>query len=288
MPSLLMAVLGLTFMDMDLITLTSADGAQVSLSLHGAHVCSWRTPDGIERLFLSPLSQLDGSAAIRGGIPVVFPQFANRGMLPKHGIARTAQWTLVASEVRENGDGFMHLTMHDSAQTLLQFPYRFTLDLQVTFSGIVLTTTLSVTNTDTQSFDFACALHTYFAAQIAQVSIRGLSTSRYENSLNNGDLRFDDNSLLGIHAEVDSLFFGVEGAVELMTDDSVVTVQQTGFSDVVVWNPWAHGSAAIADLEDDAYQHYVCIESAVIEHPITLAAGAQWRGQQQLSAVSKK
>lgn len=54
-----------------------------------------------------------------------------------------------------------------------------------------------------------------------------------------------------------------------------MSLQQVGFPDVVVWNPWIQGSANIADLEDNAYQHFVCIESAMIEKPVTLGAGAQ-------------
>jgi hypothetical protein len=52
-------------------------------------VLSWVTPDGRERLFLSDKAVFDGSVAIRGGIPVCWPQFAGLGELPKHGFVRT-------------------------------------------------------------------------------------------------------------------------------------------------------------------------------------------------------
>ena len=269
----------------DLHSLTSADGAQLSVSLHGAHVCSWRTPDGVERLFLSPLTKWDGQAAIRGGIPVVFPQFSSRGPLPKHGFARHTQWTLIASEVRTNGDGFIHLRMQDSAKTRQQFPHSFTLDVHLTFSGASLHAALLVTNTGDQAFDFTCALHTYLSTKIAQAAIHGLAGSRYENSLGDSALQFDSHRLLHIDAEVDSLFFQVNTPVILTADDRTMTMQQVGFPDVVVWNPWVEGSAAIADLENDAYQHFVCIESAAVEQPVTLAAGLQWRAEQQLTAA---
>jgi glucose-6-phosphate 1-epimerase len=267
----------------DLITLTAADGAQISLSLHGAQVCSWRTADGIERLYLSGLTDWRSTAAIRGGIPLIFPQFASRGPLPKHGFARLSTWILSDSSVRQNGDGFVHLTLRDSAESRLQFPYTFKLDLHVTFSGKRLNTELFVTNTDAQAFDFTCALHTYLSTEIAQSSIRGLSGCRYQNGVADSHLHFDSSGLLHISDEVDSLFFGVQSRVELVTDDAVVKVQQAGFPDVVVWNPWAAGCAKISDLEKDAYQHFVCIESAAIEKPVTLAPGLQWRGHQQLT-----
>ena len=81
-----------TFRDTPCIRLHS-DGATALVALHGAHVLSWQPADGRERLFLSDRAVFDGQAAIRGGIPVVFPQFAERGPLRKHGFARTAPWT---------------------------------------------------------------------------------------------------------------------------------------------------------------------------------------------------
>ena len=40
----------------------------------GAHCVSWKH-DGEELLYMSSIAKFDGSKAIRGGIPVVFPQF---------------------------------------------------------------------------------------------------------------------------------------------------------------------------------------------------------------------
>ena len=48
-------------------------GDCVEILLHGATVISWKSADGHENLFLSSKSALDGSRAVRGGIPVVFP-----------------------------------------------------------------------------------------------------------------------------------------------------------------------------------------------------------------------
>jgi D-hexose-6-phosphate mutarotase len=39
---------------------------------------------------------LDGSAPIRGGIPLIWPQFGQAGPFPPHGFVRTHPWTLVS------------------------------------------------------------------------------------------------------------------------------------------------------------------------------------------------
>src|SRR5450830_1072291 len=79
---------------MDFLTLTARDGATVSICHQGAHVCSWIPANGTEQLFLSNQSEFREGVAIRGGVPVIFPQFAGLGTLPKHGFARTAPWKL--------------------------------------------------------------------------------------------------------------------------------------------------------------------------------------------------
>src|SRR3712207_1855068 len=60
---------------------------------HGGHVLGW-TPagSGTDRLWLSPTHACGPGRAIRGGIPVIFPQFSDRGPLPKHGLARDRAW----------------------------------------------------------------------------------------------------------------------------------------------------------------------------------------------------
>ena len=78
---------------LDRVTLSSRDGARAEVYLQGAHVTSWRpATDDRERLFLSERSKYCPGGAIRGGIPVIFPQFAAEGPLPRHGFARTSRW----------------------------------------------------------------------------------------------------------------------------------------------------------------------------------------------------
>ena len=48
-------------------------GESVQVLLFGATVLSWKTAKGKENLFVSSKAHLDGSKAVRGGIPLVFP-----------------------------------------------------------------------------------------------------------------------------------------------------------------------------------------------------------------------
>lgn len=78
--------------------------SNAELTLFGAHVVGWSEsvpsssspPLQSQRslLFLSSKAVLDGSKAIRGGIPICFPQFTGLGSLPAHGFARNNVWTV--------------------------------------------------------------------------------------------------------------------------------------------------------------------------------------------------
>ncbi|HBI68939.1 MAG TPA: D-hexose-6-phosphate mutarotase, partial [Massilia sp.] len=63
------AAIQTTYGQLPALLLTAPDGAQACVTLYGAHLISWRGADGRERLFCSAQSALDGSRAIRGGVP---------------------------------------------------------------------------------------------------------------------------------------------------------------------------------------------------------------------------
>lgn len=55
------------------VTATLPTGESVEVLLFGATVISWKNAAGEEKLWLSDKAALDGSKAVRGGIPLVFP-----------------------------------------------------------------------------------------------------------------------------------------------------------------------------------------------------------------------
>ena len=86
------------------VAMSSRDGARAEIYLHGAQLTSW-VPAGSssDRIFLSGRSRFSEGAAIRGGIPVGFPQFAAQGPLPNHGFARVLRWELARADLDDDG-----------------------------------------------------------------------------------------------------------------------------------------------------------------------------------------
>ena len=53
-----------------------------------------------------------------------------------------------------------------------------------------------------------------------------------------------------------------------------------------MWNPWDKRAKVVPDLGYDDYKTMLCVESAVTETPIVLKPMEEWKGYQELSAVS--
>ena len=268
-------------------TLESADGASADIYLHGAHVTSWRpAPDGEERLFLSARSEFSDSAAIRGGIPVIFPQFATEGPLPRHGFARTSLWSLQSLEQRDEGDAVAIFTLTDSPATHATWAAEFSLTLTVRVAGARLQVVLGVENTGAAPFSFAAALHTYLRVRDAEhAEVVGLQGARYRESSAPSLLHIDDDRAVSVVGPLDRVYVNAPRSVTLLEPDRILNVEMMDFADMVLWNPGAAAARGLADMEPNGERVMMCIEAAVVQRPITLTSGGRWNGTQTLQAA---
>lgn len=271
-----------TFGQLPAVTIRAADGAQATVTLYGGHLVSWQTSDGRERLFCSRESSLDGSRAIRGGVPVIFPQFGARGTGMRHGFARVATWQL-ESTGDADGDAWAQfaLTQADLPEAIAAtWPWAFTLRLRVAVKAQALELRLSVHNTGGQAFPFSAALHSYFAIdQLNEARVGGLQRVRYSDETPQDALQAEE--FLQFDDKLDRIYYQLPGALSLQSGGHTLRLEQQGFTDAVVWNPGAQDAAALPDLADDEQPRFICIEPALIQ-PDTLAAGAEWTGRQRL------
>jgi glucose-6-phosphate 1-epimerase len=268
------------------VELEHPEGGRVELSLHGGHILSWTRRGGDDVLFLGSRAAFDGVTAIRGGVPVIFPQFGP-GPLPKHGFARTARWTLAGFRADESRVA-AQLTLRDDAATHRIWPHVFRLELDVELETR-LTMRLSVTNAGDAPFDMTAALHTYLrVADIASVRLLGLHGIRYVDQLAGGAVRDETDTALTVGGPVDRIYAGVSGALRL--DDPAggraVEIVQDGFPDTVVWNPWSQGAAALSDLADHEYRTMLCVEAAAAAAPLRIGSGERWQGMQRIGPLA--
>ncbi len=273
----------------DAIQLTAPDGASATLSLYGGQVLSWKPAGAAEQLYLSARSEYVPGKAIRGGVPVCFPQFAERGPLPKHGFARTLPWELVSQEVGKD-DALAVLRLRDSDATRAVWPHAFELELSVRVSGRLLDIELACENTGDAPLQFTTALHTYLrVADLDAVSVEGLSGLRYFDSIKQAEaLQRMDLLLTGEKGvlDLDRIYFGVKERPLLVAEERrQVLIKQQGFDDAVVWNPGPERCAKLADMPPEGWSEMLCVEAANIGRPIELQPGESWVGRQSLGVL---
>ena len=244
------------------VTIRADDGAVAEVHRHGAHVTSWRPMgDTEDRLYLSARSEFGASAAIRGGVPVIFPQFAAEGPLPRHGFARTSLWSLGGMAREADGAAEAEFVLRDTAETRALWDGAFKVVLAVTVIARQLAITLRVENVGQSPFSFTAALHTY-------LRVRDV----------------DDAERLLVCDYVDRVYVGAPSRLELRERDRSMILEAEGFPDAVIWNPGRERAAALHDLEPGDERRFVCIEAAAVQMPVTLGAGRSWAGTQTLTA----
>lgn len=267
------------------VSLASPDGARALILLYGAQVLSWQRPDGEELLYLSERSGYAPGKAVRGGVPVIFPQFECRGPLPRHGFARTTRWAFAHASTSRT-DALAVLSLNDNEATQAIWPHTFLAELTVRLSVTRLDLELAVSNTSLAPFEFTAALHTYLRVQdIAHVHLDGLHRLRYQDSVR-GTEQVEQHQTLQIHGEVDRIYF--DAARELVLHDGLRRrrISMLGFHDAVVWNPGADKCAALDDMPPEGWREMLCVEAAAIGHPVSLAAGAEWVARQSIECLA--
>jgi glucose-6-phosphate 1-epimerase len=266
------------------VVLSSPGGGHAEVYLHGAHVARWTPPSGADVLYLSPRSRWAAGEAIRGGVPVIFPQFAGQGPLPKHGFARTTAWTLAESSATH-----ALLVLTDTPETRKLWDHAFRAELRVEL-GDALAMTFAVENTGDRLFDFTCALHSYFrVADVTRAEVRGLDAVRFYDKVT-GERHVQLGDRLRFGRETDRVYVRTpdELCVRDPVEERTVMIRKHGFPDAVVWNPGAAKAREISDLGERAYPRFVCVEAACAAEPVRLEPGGRWEGGQVIRVESAK
>lgn len=274
----------ITFHGYEALRLNGPRGAQAVVSRFGGQVLSWTPSDGRERLYLSERAIFDGREPIRGGIPVCFPQFSSQGGLPKHGFVRCKPWQVTAQRC---GDDYALVTLltEDDAATHALWSHSFELELTVMLEADTLDLELGLSNTGEEALTFTGALHTYLQVDaIENVRLSGLCGTNYRDSANGGREGREAAEILTFAGETDRIFLGASQPLSLNDGAGQLGIAQDGFTDVVVWNPWADKGAALADLPPDGWRRMLCVEAAVAGAPLTVRPGEEWYGRQKLMA----
>lgn len=262
---------------MSIETLNAGGESRVEVHHHGAHITSWKNSKGREMIYTSPSAVFNGEKAIRGGIPICFPQFGKKGPLRQHGFARNMPWKLVES-YNSSSDPSLRFQLDSTSDTLAsQWPFRFHVFYTVTLSsdGDTLSIDMTVCNNDDRKFSFTMALHSYFTCNTEETTVPDLDNVSYIDSIDpaadgpkcqKGDITFGK--------EVDRIY--IDTPTELSIPSARLRVVKTNLPEAVIWNPYVEKSAAMGDLPDDGWRSFICVEPARIEEPAVVDPGQSW------------
>ncbi|GGB99693.1 D-hexose-6-phosphate mutarotase [Oxalicibacterium flavum] len=268
--------------------------SEVRIARQGAQVLSWRASDGRERFYLSVQTggakqgEADASTlspAIRGGVPICFPQFSVRGPILKHGFARAVPWTLESLVNHDAERSVAVLTLRDDARTRSIWPCSFVAQLTVALEADRLALTLQVTNSGDEAWPFTGALHSYLHVDdIAKAELAGLQGTHYQDATADNVEVIDPDGSIRIDAELDRVYLAPPASVQLREEGKpALQIGKTGFTDTVVWNPGPQLVQTLKDMPDDDWRHMLCVEAACASAPVIMQPGQTWIGSQVLS-----
>ncbi|XP_016580265.1 putative glucose-6-phosphate 1-epimerase isoform X1 [Capsicum annuum] len=274
------------------VVLREVRGSSAEVYLYGGQVTSWKNDHREELLFVSSKAIFKPPKAIRGGIPICFPQFANRGSLESHGFARNRFWSIDKDPppfpAATSSRAFVDLILKPSEEDLKIWPHSFEFRLRVALSpagDLMLTSRIRNTNIDGKPFTFTFAYHTYFSfSDISEVRVEGLETLDY---LENKERFTEQGDAITFESEVDKIYLSTPTKIAILDHEKKRTfvIRKDGLPDAVVWNPWDKKAKSMTDFGDEEYKHMLCVEAAAVEKSVTLKPGEEWRGRQELSAV---
>ncbi|MFG6138260.1 D-hexose-6-phosphate mutarotase [Halomonas sp. B23F22_10] len=223
-------------------------------------------------LWVTPTPQ-DKPGAIRGGIPLCWPWFADEHTAdesedrsgPMHGPARKADWRLDAVDEHEEGVE-LHLSPLERLHS--QLVPRAVIQANANRLHVELITE----HRGETPVKITGALHSYLAVNDAQACrVEGLAGARYLDKLADFAER-EQQGTLGVRGGLDRIY---HTNAELALDDGHrrLRIARQGSDSAVVWHP---GDDRPADTSAAAARRFLCVESANTRlDPVWLVPGAQ-------------
>ncbi len=223
-------------------------------------------------LYFSSLNQIESRSPLRGGIPVIFPQFANCGNIKKHGFVRDYNWKLV----NENKIQDKHFVEYEYQINEIDFPewkHSAKLNLKAFVIDNIFKISIHILNNGKSSFEFTGGIHPYFKIQSrSSIKLKGLEFCNFEDSF--PEIQFN---LLGENL-IERLYFE-NNDIYFYNGFSNLLIKSTGFQNWMIWNPGKQGAKKIHDLPDDDWDKFLCIEPIVKNKPVLLNPNDKFKGK---------
>lgn len=288
--------------DIVLITHTKS-GANCVLHKFGSHILSYQTGSGKPLIMLSKDAIMDGSTAIRGGIPLCFPQFGQPDKsYPQHGFLRKNKWRVVEGSKFDADDAAgisLELELKDVTEargdgtwgndTGLNVKCIFT----VKIDGNSMNNTLAMENLGTEAFDFQVLLHTYYLVAMGKAldnqlcNVTGFEGYLVDDKVSEETYTQSSDPVTIPDSIIDRVYSPPEGKIDLNLTiaagvNNLVELKAHGSVDGkkvpvsgVVWNPHKIKAEAMGDFGSDQYNDMICVEPGLLANVIPKLEGSK-------------
>ncbi|KAI4967556.1 hypothetical protein ZWY2020_024685 [Hordeum vulgare] len=209
---------------LDKVVLRQGPRISAEVYLYGGHVTSWKDQFEEELLFVSNKAIFKPPKAIRGGIPICFPQFSNFGHLEAHGFARNKIWTVDTDPppfpVPISSRAYIDLILKPTDEDLKIWPHSFE------YHG--------------KPFSLPCISHAFSISDISEIRVEGLETLDYLDNLQDRARFTEQGDAIVFESELDRIYLGTPSKIAIIDHEKKRTfvVRKGGLPDAVVWNPW--------------------------------------------------
>merc|ERR1711997_679118 len=243
----------------------------------GATIISWIV-DGKERIFVSKKAIMDGSKAIRGGVPICFPNFGPWSLGPQHGFTRNSKdWKVLAEPKVDVNSGDVELTLElkDTEETRKMWQgKKFTLLYKIVLKDKSVALNIDVKNEGTEDFDLTFCFHTYFTtADLSSVGISNLSGLKYTDKTVEGWPECEEsNETIGIKGFTDRVYANAPHEIEMKDAGQRIKLTKSDIlKDWVVWIPY-ETAGKMSDMHDNGHLEFVCVEATLASDRVIVAA----------------
>ena len=240
----------------------TAKFSTAEIYLHGAHVTAFQKNGEPPLLFLSRKSIFVPDKAIRGGVPIIFPWFGPRSdgkPGPAHGFARTSEWAVEGTKLRNDGNVQITLALAPNETTRGLGYASFHLRFRVTI-GSELEMELETRNEASEPLPYE---GTTFIDKTDGFKRKKLG-----------------NEPMQIAKETDQVHLTTQATCVI--HDPVwprrIIIGKSGSDSTVVWNPWIDKTKGMSDMAPDDWQGMLCVETSnAADNAVHLPPGAYHR-----------
>lgn len=247
---------------------------RAKVSLLGGQVLSYMANDEEDVFWQNPDICLDGSSAIRQGVPVCWPWFGvldcnpaavadnfqqHQPNAPSHGLVRNRLWTLEQVTETEHATQLILCTELVEEQLLLRITYHFSDKLGIK---------LSSENRSDRTRHLSFALHSYFAiSDIGTVHIDELANHHYVDGLDDFSEQQQQDAVR-FQGETDRIYLDTPPVIRLQDEGwrRAICLEAADSHSAVVWNPWVEKGKRLSQFPDNGYEQMLCIETARAWH----------------------